>query len=262
MENLNRYIPREYLALKINYYRYQLNKIPIIKMHNFNSEGTEKKRIVVGKHKYRLNTVAGKKNYDLMIKQDEIRRQLQICETIWNCHFKDVPFCDCVPHKINRVINVAYDSQIVMDRDFFDKLENDSNTDYPKPKQYFFNGIYYRSAAERDIAIFYTEQGIPFKYEPKVLLAGLNRPIHPDFVIYIKELDTCIFHEHFGMKDSSDYLRTTKVKYGNYTNAGLIPELDILFTYDTEEMPFDIRYLSVKLNSAIFGKTLYRRPQS
>ena len=53
------------------------------------------------------------------------------------------------------------------------------------------------------------------------------------------------------MKDSSDYLRMTKVKYGNYTNAGLIPELDILFTHDVEDMPFDIRYLYAKLNTAI-----------
>lgn len=58
------------------------------------------------------------------------------------------------------------------------------------------------------------------------------------------------------MKDSSDYLRITKLKYGNYTNAGLIPELDILFTHDVEDMPFDIRYLSAKLNTAIYGTIL------
>ncbi len=88
------------------------------------------------------------------------------------------------------------------------------------------------------------------------MLAGLNKPINPDFIIYIEELDTCFIHEHFGMKDSSDYLTTTKTKYGNYTNAGLIPDLDILFTHDTGEMPFDIRCLSAKLNAAIYCKTI------
>ena len=91
------------------------------------------------------------------------------------------------------------------------------------------------------------------------LKTKLNGFIYPDFVPYFKEIDNCKIHEHFGMKNSANYLRVTGVKYTNYTNAGLVPELDILFTHDVEGMPFDIRYLSSKLNTAIYGTVISTR---
>ena len=147
-----------------------------------------------------------------------------------------------------------------MDKSYFDSLKNDDNTKYQKYKSNLFNGIYYRSAAERDIAIYYTEMGIPFKYEPSIMISGLTKAINPDFVLYIKELDSCKFHEHLGMKDYADYLRDTKVKYSNYLGAGLIPDVDIIFTHDNDDAPFDIRYLSAKLNSAVYGSIICRDP--
>ena len=140
-----------------------------------------------------------------------------------------------------------------MNKVYFDSLKNDADNSYPKPTNYFFNGIYYRSAAERDIAVCYTEMGIPFKYEPEVYLKGLVKAVYPDFVTYFEELDNCKFHEHFGMKDYSDYQRITKIKFNNFVNAGLIPGLDIIFTHDTDAITFDPGYLASKLDSAIYG---------
>ena len=48
------------------------------------------------------------------------------------------------------------------------------------------------------------------------------------------------------------------MKYSNYIGAGLVPELDIIYTHDMEDVPFDIRYLSVKLNSAVYGSIICR----
>ena len=100
---------------------------------------------------------------------------------------------------------------------------------------------------------------IPFKYEPEITIFGLPKPINPDFVIYLKELDNCKIHEHLGMKNSADYLRDSKTKYNNYLGAGLIPGIDILFTQDTDDMPFDIRLLSAELNTAIYGTAINLR---
>ena len=256
MEYLDRYIPKEYLALKINFCKRRLEQLPKVKLCEYYVSGVAVKRITVGKHRYNLASATGKKFYEIGIERKKRERQLQIYQTIWDSHYNGEPLTECAPRNITRTLRVSSDKRVTLNKAFFDSLENDANKEQPKYKNYYFNGIYYRSAAERDIAIFYTEMGIPFKYEPNITLFGLNKPIHTDFVIYIEELDTCIFHEHFGMKDSSDYLRTTKVKYGNYTNAGLIPELDVLFTHDVEDMPFDIRYLPAKLNTAIYGLTL------
>ncbi len=118
-------------------------------------------------------------------------------------------------------------------------------------KSFYYNGTYYRSAAEVSIAAFYTEHGIPFKYEPEIWLKDLKNPVYPDFVILIPELDLCKFHEHFGMKNSGDYNRITATKYNNFSGAGLLPELDIFYTYNTDDVPFDTRILKSKLNSVV-----------
>lgn len=228
----------------------------MVKVHNHKVGSVETKRFIVGDHRYEANSPMGQRLNNLLASRFDIESKLQVYDALWNSCFKGAPPPALMPHKIVRTLSVDYGTQVVLDRNYFNSLANDSNTKHPKNTRYFFDGIYYRSASERDIAILYTEFGIPFKYEPSVYLAGLPNPINPDFVLYIEELDTCKFHEHYGMKDSSDYLRVTKIKYGNYTNAGLIPELDILFTHDTEEMPFDIRYLVAKLNSSVYGSLI------
>ena len=255
MNYLSKYIPKEYLELKINYCRQQLEKLPVVTLQ----KSSDITRVITDNHRYSLTSKNGKYYLDLMKTRDDLEFRLRLYQTIWDCHFRGKPTGGCIPYKANRVIYVDTNKPVIMNREYFDSLENDANDTYLKTDNYRFNGIKYRSAAERDIAIFYTEMGIPFKYEPRVSLKGLVKPIYPDFVPYFEELDTCKFHEHFGIKESADYMTTTKIKYGNYAAAGLIPDLDILFTYDTEDMPFDIRYLSAKLNSAVYGTAIIHK---
>ena len=253
MELIDKIIPREFLALRINYCRQQLEMLPDTKLYKYTSVNSQCIKVAVGKHRYALDTDTGKHYYQIYQRRDLLQRRLTLYEAIWDANFKGDTLEECVPHKVERKICIDARTSIVMNKEFFDSLKNDANTKHPKPTDYPFNGIYYRSAAEREIAIFYTEMGIPFKYEPEIIIKGLPKPVYPDFVIYIEELDNCKIHEHFGMKSSASYLRITAVKYTNYAEAGLVPELDVLFTNDTEDLPFDIRYLSSKLNSAVYG---------
>ena len=253
MNLTDKYIPREYLALRINYCKKQLNELPFVKLYVHTVKGIPKQQVVVDNHKYMIESPSGQKYYKIKLIRDSIESNLKIYEEIWKRNFVGTPPQDFKPEKIIRTLYTGDNNKVVMNKDFFDSLKNDANTKYPKFKNNLFNGIYYRSSAERDIAIFYTEMGIPFKYEPEIKISGLSKTINPDFVIYIKELDNCKFHEHLGMKDSVDYLRDTKVKYNNYISAGLIPDQDIIYTHDTDEVPFDIRYLNAKLNNAVYG---------
>lgn len=256
MELNNRYIPREYLALKINYCKKQLAELPEVKLYNRRTGGSLDKTIILNNHRYAVTSPIGTKLYKIFFLRDEIQRELKVYEALWDCYFKGIPLPECMPRKIKRILAVDYNKRVIMDKAFFDSLKEDANTKHQKSSNNSFNGINYRSAAEREIAIFYTEMGIPFKYEPEITLIGVPYTINPDFVLYIKELDTCKFHEHLGIKRSADYIRDTKIKYGNYTSAGLIPDIDILFTHDTDEVPFDIRYLIVKLNACFYGSLL------
>lgn len=253
MDLTNKYIPREYLALRINYCKKQLDELPVVRIHAHTVNGIQTQQAVVGSHKYMLDSPSGQKNYHIKLVRDSIASNLRIYEEIWKRNFIGLPPLECEPQKVIRSFCTSEGKQVTMDKAFFDSLKNDANKKHPKYKNNFFNGVYYRSAAERDIAIYYTEMGIPFKYEPEINIAGLTKSINPDFILYIEELDNCKIHEHLGIKESVDYLRDTKIKYCNYSAAGLIPELDILFTHDKEDTPFDIRYLTAKLNSAIYG---------
>ena len=253
MELFNTYIPREYLALKINYLRQQLEELPVVTLHKYSSGGNNQFRVVVNNHKYGSETEKGKENIKLMHCRERLADELNVYQAIWDANFKYDPPADCEPHAANRVVYVDTNKPVIMNKEYFDSLENDADTSYAKPDNYEFNGIKYRSAAEKEIAIFYTESGIPFKYEPKVFLKGLAKPVFPDFVPYFTEIDTCKFHEHFGMTGSSDYFKVSKLKFGNFMNAGLIQDLDVIFTTSNDDTSFDPRHLSAKLNAAIYG---------
>ncbi len=259
MELIIKNIPQEYLALKINYCRMMLRTLPEYKIQVHNVKGVPIRKIVSGDERHVLDSKTGMKLYEEMKRREFYTGQLNILEAIWESEYKIDPLKECVPRKICRTMYADTFSRLTLNRAYFDSLENDDNNDKGRSLSYPFNGIYYRSAGERDIAVCYTELGIPFKYEPSVMLKGLNRPVHPDFVIYIEELDNCKFHEHFGVKQSSQYLRETSFKYNNYTNAGLVPETDIIFTHDTDEIPFDIRALTAKLNTAVYTTILSGR---
>ena len=59
MEYLDRYIPKEYLALKINHCKKRLRELPKITMHEHKVNGIIRTRVVVDKHRYNLTSDNG-----------------------------------------------------------------------------------------------------------------------------------------------------------------------------------------------------------
>lgn len=252
MEYFDRYIPKEYLALKINHCKKRLRELPKITMHEHKVNGIIRTRVVVDKHRYNLTSDNGEEYLKIMAERDELQRLLDVYNAIWNYFYKTPP-PKYDPPRITRVLKTGSDDKSILNKQFFDSLKNDANESYPKPMLYPFNGIQYRSAAEKEIAKFYTDMGIPFKYEPEVKLIGMNKPQYPDFVLYIPELDTCKFHEHYGLMNLKNYTRDIKIKCSTYTDAGLLLDQDVYFTYNTEDKPLDVRYIAAKLNAVIYG---------
>ena len=250
------YIPREYLALRINYCKQQLAELPEAVRRERSIKGIKRDVYVYNHHAYLPDSKTGLQLQQAIQKRAEINSKLSIYTGIWDSAYVCAPPTDIEPRKIRRRYIDCIGKQVFLDRKFFDSLKHDSNPYYPEHKIHYYNGTNYRSAAEADIARFYTEQGIPFKYEPEIWLFGMKTPIYTDFVLLIEELDLCKFHEHFGLKNSADYTRKTSTTYNNYSGAGLLPELDVFYTYDVNDVPFDIRSLSTKLNSAVFDSLL------
>ena len=256
MKILTPYIPKEYLALRINYCRQQLEELPEVVRTKRCVKGVIKDVYVVNDHPYSRKSKTGQHLLQVEQQREKLLCTLSVLEGLWHSAFRGEPPSDIKPKPIRRRFIDVTGESVILDRKFFDSLKHDSNPYYPEHKTVYYNGTYYRSAAEASIARFYTEQGIPFKYEPEIWLSGMKTPIYTDFVILIEELDLCKFHEHFGLKHSADYSRKTSTTYNNYSGAGLLPELDVFYTYDVDDVPFDIRSLSTKLNSAIYNSML------
>ena len=256
MQILTPYIPKEYLALRINYCRQQLAGLPEVVIKQRKIRGVTRTIYASGKHIAFIDSKNGENYCHIMQKREELLCNLAKYEGMWNSNYKGTPPEDIKPGIIRRSFLSTNAKQIVINSDFFENLPNDANPYYPDSKKYFYNGTYYRSNAEREIAHFYTEQGIPFKYEPEIWLSGMTHAIYPDFVVLIKELDLCKLHEHFGMTDYSNYARATQSKYQNYSSAGLVMDLDVICTYSLKDIPFDLRMLGTKLNNAVLSSLL------
>lgn len=246
-------IPKEYLALKINYCKQQLKALPEITVTERRIRGKPVKVCACNSRFYRMNTTNGQKLIIYAKQREKALCDLAKWEGLWNSSYRGFPPSDIEPRKVIRTFLNNNNEPIILDGAFFESLKNDANPYYPDNKKYYYNGIYYRSIAEVDIARYYTEQGIPFKYEPEIWIKGLAHPIYPDFVIYIKELDLCKFHEHFGMNNFSNYAQKTQVKYINYSEAGLIMDYDVICTYSFVNIPFDTRMLSTKINHVVYS---------
>lgn len=246
------YMPKELLALKINACKLALDALPDVSISMRRIRNVRTPVCLIDNHMYTNKSKQGRHYFELAGKRESYMAELKDLDSRWYGNFKCRVPEDMIPRKVVRKFIDYVGNPVVMNKEFFDSLENDADPDYPENKKYFFNGVYYRSVAEKEIAEFYTINNIPFKYEPEIWIKGMNKPIHPDFVIYIRELDCCKFHEHIGMMSLVSYLRSTKNKYLMYIEAGLIPDFDILFTYDTEEIPFDIRTMWPRLNQLVY----------
>ncbi|MBR5181388.1 MAG: hypothetical protein IKW88_03980 [Clostridiales bacterium] len=257
METITRYIPREYLALKINYLKDLLKSMPDVRIANRKRYGKIEKRCLIGSHNYALDNPRVRSLSEIATKRQEIERFINLYETDWKEHFTDSVPANLIPRSIPRTLNPNNPSlSVLMDKQFFDSLKNDANPYYREFKKVPYNGILYRSQAEAEIARFYTENSIPFKYEPEIYLDGMQKPYHPDFVMLIKEINSCKIHEHLGMLNSSDYLRDNKIKITNYLNAGLVPGHDLFFTYGNENMIFSVDEIMPMLNSIIYNSLI------
>ncbi len=95
-----------------------------------------------------------------------------------------------------------------------------------------------RSKSEAIIdRILYTN-GIPFRYEEKIILNGIV--LHPDFTIRHPKTGQYFYWEHFGLMDNPDYVTKACQKIKTYSDNGIIPTINLILTYETKDHPLSI----------------------
>ncbi len=60
---------------------------------------------------------------------------------------------------------------------------------------------------------------------------------------------TCkiIYYEHFGMMDSHNYKQTCSQKLNRYISNDIIPDINLITTYETENHPLNFLVIEEKL---------------
>jgi len=96
-----------------------------------------------------------------------------------------------------------------------------------------------RSKSEKIIADKLWSMGIPYRYEYPVYLEGFGT-VHPDFTLLKVSTREEFYLEHFGMMDNPDYVHKALLKLRSYSANGIYPGKNLILTFETHAIPFDI----------------------
>lgn len=107
------------------------------------------------------------------------------------------------------------------------------------------NGEVVRSKSEKIIADKFFYKRIPYKYEMRLDLKGINTPFYPDFrVLNVRKREEYIF-EHFGMMDDPEYVQGFIRKLDVYLKNGIIPGKNLIMTFETRDTPLSSAVLEM-----------------
>lgn len=98
-----------------------------------------------------------------------------------------------------------------------------------------FSGNLVRSKSEAMIDMTLCMYRIPFRYECALHLG--ESTIFPDFTIRHPKTGDFYYWEHFGLMDDPSYANNTYSKLRLYNSHGIIPSIQLITTYETQEHP-------------------------
>lgn len=256
MYNIN-YLYKDTHALKINWLRTQLSKLPrgtIVAHGNIEHVIVYPKRELNIKNRFQrsLATDEGKQLAAQVIRYSEYAREFKELETLWKQTYRiPVPTINvCNEMLYQRKENDMVTPRLVLDERAYECMVPKKNN-HPKDRWIEFNGVLYRSIQERIIAEVITAFGWDFKYE--VSYKYDNNIMSCDFTIYIRELGRVVLLEFLGMMDSERYLLKVKKKMGEYASMGLVEDKDVIYIFADEKDSINTRLVAHKLNMIIMN---------
>ena len=136
--------------------------------------------------------------------------------------------------------------------------EYEMNPKYPEHKTIrAINGLMVRSKSEAFIVMLLVTHHIPFRYECKLELNG--QTIYPDFTIRHPVTGETFYWEHAGRLEDPGYISKHLFTLRFFLNNGLIPDVNVIFTYESDSHPFNIQIAEDKLREffSLDGNMLY-----
>lgn len=97
------------------------------------------------------------------------------------------------------------------------------------------SGIYVRSKSETFIDMCLYKNKIPYRYECALQLGQTT--YYPDFTIRHPHTGEIFYWEHLGQIDNPKYRKDAFHKLQVYISNGIIPSINLILTYETEQYP-------------------------
>lgn len=117
-------------------------------------------------------------------------------------------------------------------------------------------GVYVRSKSEGDITWGLADEGLPNRYEQKLVLDG--KTVYPDFTIFHPMTGKVIIWEHFGLMDDETYARRAYEKIALYIKNGYFPGDNLILTFEDKDHPLSNRTIRETIRF-YFGDWLDRK---
>lgn len=209
--------------IHIVYYRSRVEALPNVSFSKWKIRSKMEDVVSVYSNGRRTNTyrVSSKRGQELLNLKEEKENCIKILsklESEWLARYN----CPCETIKIDHYGDTE-------NKRFFDSLKERQNSMEFK-SGISYRGLPYRSKLESDFARIMDDYGIPYKYEPEILLFDGERKC-PDFIIYLPWLDLLILIEIFGKCDDVGYLKRNNGKHLAYIFSGWLPGHNMLSFY-------------------------------
>lgn len=115
----------------------------------------------------------------------------------------------------------------------------ETNNKYPEQKILkSCSGNMVRSKSEMMIDSSLYIHKIPFRYEDTLALDDII--LYPDFTIRHPKTGEYFYWEHFGLMDDPVYCKNTFSKLQLYTTNNIVPDINLITTYETRESPLSM----------------------
>lgn len=158
---------------------------------------------------------------------------------------------------INEIYNMAPEGRkalikpiIETDEQYIEKwlTENKGEQNpYPEKGQFLTSkGEYVRSKSELIIADMLAKYGIPYRYEPCLILSNYYS-VYPDFIVLNVDKRKSYYWEHLGLISDPDYAIKNFSKLQTYENNGYLIGKNLIVTMESQEKPLDVKLVERKI---------------
>ncbi len=179
-----------------------------------------------------------------------LQRNNSVLENLIRCYNKLVP-AEWLYNNLPEGKKVLTDPFVMTDEriieKWYEKYPGGKNP-FNEEGQYITDrGEAVRSKSEKILADLFNRRGIPYQYEPEIILKDGSK-LYPDFALLnVSERKTYIW-EHFGLISDDAYAAKNMRKMLRYDSNGIQLGVNLIISAESDEAPLKMSELNAKID--------------